>query len=165
VARLAEPAIAEADEVVFSYHGLPERQVRAMDSACLQATNCCDRPDAALGYCYRAQCIASTRLIAAELGISDPVNAFQSRLGREPWLGPSLDETLDRLLAAGRRKIVVLTPSFVADCLETLEEIGIRARERVEAAGGSLHLVPCVNASPSWVETLARAVQSATGLA
>lgn len=161
VAGLARPLLDGADAVVCSYHGLPERQVRATRPGCLVDPACCVRPDAALGFCYRAQCLASTRSIGAALGRTGLHTCFQSRLGREAWLGPSLDTTLDRLVAEGAREIVVLTPSFVADCLETLEEVGIQARARLAAAGAHLRLVPCLNADPAWVEVLARVVGEA----
>ncbi len=159
VARLAEAAVADADAVVCSYHGLPERQVTATREGCLRHPGCCDRPDALFGHCYRAQCLATTRMIADALGVAAVTTAFQSRVGRDAWLAPSLDVELDRLLDAGARRIGVIAPSFVADCLETLEEIGLRAREQVAARGGELRLAPCLNADPGWVEVLARAVE------
>ncbi len=158
VAHLAQDAVTDADAVVCSYHGLPERQVRATRSGCLDHPTCCDRPDARFGHCYRAQCLDASRTIAVALGRASVETAFQSRVGRDAWLAPSLDQTLDRLLDAGARRIAVIAPSFVADCLETLEEIGLRARERVAARGGELRLAPCLNADPRWVETLAQAI-------
>ena len=159
VVRLATEAVADADAVVCSYHGLPERQVRATREGCLRDPACCDRPDALFGHCYRAQCLATSRMIAAALGRPEVTTAFQSRLGRDAWLAPSLEVVLDRLLDAGARRIGVIASSFVADCLETLEEIGLRARERVAARGGELRLAPCLNADPAWVEVLARAIE------
>ena len=99
---------------------------------------------------------AALRLDAGRHG-----TAFQSRLGRTPWIQPHTDKVLPELAAAGCRRLAVLCPAFVADCLETLEEIGIRAREQWQAAGGeALHLVPSLNAHPAWVETLARWIAS-----
>jgi ferrochelatase len=144
--------------VVCSYHGLPEAQVRSTQAGCLTREGCCDRPDALLGFCYRAQCLAATRQIGAALGRSDLVSCFQSRLGRAGWLTPSLEPTLDRLLEGGARQIALLSPSFVGDCLETLEELGLRARALVEARGGTLRLAPCLNADPAWVGVLAEIV-------
>ena len=86
--------------------------------------------------------------------------AFQSRLGRTPWIRPYTDEVLPQLAGQGVRRLAVLCPSFVADCLETVEEIGIRGREQWQEAGGSeLRLVPCVNASPGFVDALARRIE------
>jgi ferrochelatase len=150
------------DHVLFSYHGLPERQIRAADptgSHCLARADCCDTVGAANRRCYRAHCFATSRALAAALGLAAGSHgtAFQSRLGRTPWILPHTDRVLPELAAAGRRRLAVLCPSFVADCLETLEEIGIRAREQWRALGGDeLHLVPSLNAHPVWVETLAR---------
>lgn len=157
VAEVARAAVTGAEAVVFSYHGLPERQVRATQPGCVLG-ECCNRPEAALGHCYRAHCLATTRELATLLDTPVHETAFQSRLGREAWLTPTLDATLDRLLDAGHRRIAVVSPSFVADCLETLEEVGIRARARVEARGGQLSLAPCLNAHPTWVRALAQLV-------
>lgn len=147
---------AEPDEVtVFSFHGLPERQVRAARPGCLAHEGCCDRPDAAAGWCYRAQCLASARAIAAAAGLDRWEVAFQSRLGRERWIGPSLEDALARLARDGAR-VRVACPSFTADCLETLEEVGDRARATFLAGGGAaFRTVPCLNADPAWVDDLA----------
>ncbi len=155
------------DFVLFSYHGLPERHVRKSDSSgqhCLQTPTCCDRPVPANRYCYRAHCFATTRALAARLGLSAERHglSFQSRLGRTPWLRPYTDLLLPELARAGHKRLAVMCPAFVADCLETLEEIGIRAREQWRAEGGDeLLLVPSLNAEPSWVQTVARMVRDA----
>jgi ferrochelatase len=154
------------DHVLFSYHGLPERQIRATDRSghhCLARADCCDRIGAPNRLCYRAHCFATTRALAAALGLDAAHHgtAFQSRLGRTPWILPHTDRVLPELAAAGCRRLAVVCPSFVADCLETLEEIGIRAREQWQALGGeALALVPSLNAHPAWVETLARWIAS-----
>ncbi len=171
VAAEARPLLARerVDHVLFSYHGLPERHVRAADPTrahCLASAACCDAPPApVLASCYRAQCYETTRAVARALALPSEriTTAFQSRLGRDPWIKPWSDEELPRLAARGIKRLAVLCPSFVADCLETLEEIGIRARSQWLALGGeSLALVPCVNASPSWVRAAA-ALVSASG--
>lgn len=155
------------DHVLISFHGVPERHVRATDPTgahCLATPTCCDAPCPANAACYRAQSFATARAIAARLGLPDGgwSVAFQSRLGRVPWIRPYTDEVLVELAKAGTRRLAVLTPSFVADCLETLEEIGIRAEEDFKAAGGeALHAVPCVNAHPSWAGALADLVRGA----
>jgi protoporphyrin/coproporphyrin ferrochelatase len=171
VAEVARDHLAEfkPDHVLMSFHGLPERHVKATDHSgthCLANKNCCDRIVAANEACYRAQSYATARLVAAELGLEDGTwsVAFQSRLGRIPWIRPYTDEVLTGLAKDGKRRLLVLTPSFVADCLETLEEIGIRAHEDFVAAGGEdLRAVPCVNAHPTWVSALVRLVRDNAG--
>ncbi len=161
LAAVARPALAEfaADHVLLSYHGLPERQVRRGGPSCLARQDCCeDVPP----FCYRAQCFATTRSLAAalELREGDYSSAFQSRLGRAAWIGPSLEERLAALRAENVKRLAVVCPSFVADCLETLEEVAIRAHETWQGLGGEeLRLVPCVNAHPDWVEALAGMVR------
>jgi len=170
IAALAESARSALreftpDHVLFSYHGLPERQVRKSDlsgSHCLSRDDCCAAIGAANRHCYRAQCFATTRALAAALEIDDGRHSisFQSRLGRIPWIRPYTDHVLPELAARGVRRLAVLCPSFVADCLETLEEIGIRAREQwMELGGDDFLLVPCLNAEPRWVETVAEMIR------
>jgi ferrochelatase len=155
------------DHVLFSFHGLPERQIRKSDPTaghCLSRADCCDAPGPALARCYRAQCAATAHALAASLGLP-PTSwslSFQSRLGRTPWIRPYTDEALPVLAARGAKRIAVLCPSFVADCLETLEEIGIRGRAQWRDAGGEeLLLVPSLNAHPAWVSALAGLVRRA----
>jgi ferrochelatase len=163
VAQIARPRLAafRADHVLFSYHGLPERQIRAADASrrhCLARPGCCDAIVAANRRCYRAHCFATTRALAAALGLAPELHstAFQSRLGGTPWILPHTDAVLPELAACGVRRLAVLCPSFVADCLETLEEIGLRAREQWRELGGeALELVPALNAEPAWVRTVA----------
>jgi len=149
-----------ADHVVFSFHGLPERQVKVLDASgahCLMRDDCCAQVDARNRTCYRAQCYATARGLAARLGLPAAgwTVAFQSRLGRTPWIKPYTDILLAELPGRGVKRVAVLTPSFTADCLETLEEIGIRGREQFRAAGGDdLLAVPCVNADARWVEAV-----------
>ena len=155
-AELARPVLdeAEPEHVLFSYHGLPERQIRKSDPSgvhCFRAS-CCDAIGPANARCYRAQCFATTRALIAELGLDAGrcSTSFQSRLGRTPWIQPFTDLVLPELAASGVKRLAVLCPAFVADNLETLEEIGIRATEQWQELGGErLALVPCVNASPA----------------
>jgi ferrochelatase len=159
-ARLTPPIQSfRPDHLLLSYHGLPERQVRAQaPSQCLATRDCCDAPGTALARCYRAQCYATSRALIAALGFpADRVStSFQSRLGRAAWIRPFTDERLGELRAAGVRRLAIACPAFVADCLETLEEIGIRARERWLTLGGeAFELLPSLNAEPVWVEALA----------
>jgi ferrochelatase len=149
-----------ADHVLFSFHGLPERQVQKSDDTgrhCLIADDCCARITTANRNCYRAQSFATARLLAARLGLTSDgyTVCFQSRLGRTPWIQPYTDHVLDQLAAAGKKRLAVFCPAFVADCLETLEEIGIRAREQFQAAGGEdLALVPSLNSTPAWADAV-----------
>lgn len=155
------------DHVLFSFHGLPERHIRKSDPTgahCLAAEDCCAAIGVANQSCYRAQCYATARLLAARMELEDGAwtVSFQSRLGRTPWIHPYTDVTLRELAGRGVRRLVVYCPAFVADCLETLEEIGIRALKTfVEAGGETLGLVPGLNAEPEWVEVAARLVRSA----
>jgi len=167
----ARPALAafRPDHVLFSYHGLPERQVRAADPSghhCLASEGCCAVIEAVNRRCYRAQCFATTRAIAAGLALADDrhSSAFQSRLGRTPWIRPYTDLVLDALAAQGAKRVAVLCPAFVADCLETLEEIGLRAEARWRERGGeALALVPSLNAQPRWVRAVAELLRGDAG--
>lgn len=156
-AEVARPILAEVnpDRVLFSYHGLPLSQARAACERGPTADGDCCVGQAPPPFCYRAQCLETTRRLAARLEVSEPVTSFQSRLGPAEWMGPSTADTLVRLAGEGVRRLVVVTPSFVADCLETLEEIAISGAEHFRAAGGEvLKVAPCVNASPAWVEVV-----------
>lgn len=153
------------DHLLFSFHGVPERHLRKSDPTsrqCLASADCCTKANAAHSKCYRAQCLATARAFVTETGV--PANkwsiAFQSRLGRDAWLQPYTEKILDDLARGGTRKLLVICPAFVADCLETLEEIGIRGRESFTAAGGEdLTLVPCLNEHPLWIAALEAMVE------
>jgi protoporphyrin/coproporphyrin ferrochelatase len=157
---VARPALAaaRADHVLFSFHGLPERQIKKSDPTgahCLHSATCCDAIGPANQGCYRAQCYFTARELARRLAITDYTVTFQSRLGRTPWITPHTDVVLEQLAKQGTKRIAVLCPAFVADCLETLEEIGIRERERFRTAGGEeLTLVPSLNATPAWIDAV-----------
>lgn len=170
-ATIARPTLAEfrPDHVLFSFHGLPERHVKRTDESgahCLAKADCCAAIVKANRNCYRAQCFATARALRAELGLSEQQCsvAFQSRLGRTPWIRPFTDVVLDELAAAGVKRLAVMCPSFVADCLETLEEIGIRAKEQFARHGGELTLVPSLNSSTTWARAVLGIAQRA-GLA
>jgi ferrochelatase len=170
-ADVARPVLAQAqcDHVLFSFHGLPARQVTRLDATgqhCLRKPTCCEEVGLVNRDCYRAQSMATARSLAARLGL--PAGAFsvgfQSRLGKG-WLEPFTDGLVLELAAKKVRRLAVLCPAFVADCLETLEEIGLRAREAfLEAGGEELVLVPSLNDHPAWVagvSQLAREVRFA----
>jgi len=162
-AAVGQPVLEdlEPDHVVFSYHGLPERHCTKSDesgSHCLASDDCCEAIVAANRNCYRAQCFATTRGLRERLGLDDENSSitFQSRLGRTPWIKPYTDEEIVALAKRGVKRVAVLCPAFVADCLETLEEIGLRASADFRAAGGEeLRLVPSLNATPAWADGLA----------
>ncbi|MCP3919279.1 MAG: ferrochelatase [bacterium] len=148
------------DHVLFSYHGLPERHCTKSDESgrhCLAQNDCCASIVDANRNCYRAQCFATTRGLRERLDLdtSNSTITFQSRLGRTPWIQPYTDGELVRLAQTGTKRMAVFCPAFVADCLETLEEIGMRALENFRGAGGEeLELVPSLNATPAWVDGL-----------
>jgi ferrochelatase len=157
----ARDALAEPhDHVLFSFHGIPERHLRKSDPTgrhCLASPDCCERASPAHATCYRAQCFATVRAFVAQAGLGDGTYsvAFQSRLGKDPWMRPYTDEELTRLAARGVRRLVVLCPAFVADCLETIEEIGQRGRDSfLKAGGASMTMVPCLNEHPRWLQAL-----------
>lgn len=172
---VARPVISDlrADHVLFSFHGVPERHVKKSDATgkhCLMSSGCCDAISDANRHCYRAQCYATARGLAERLGLGAQGDrwsvSFQSRLGRTPWVKPYTDLVLPELAKRGVRRLAVMCPAFVADCLETLEEIGIRAREQFVAEGGEdLRLVPSLNAHPAWVDTVVRMVRESDGAA
>lgn len=148
------------DHVLFSYHGLPELHITRTDPTgqhCLKVHDCCHAPSPAHATCYRHQVFRTTEAFVALAGLREDQYSvsFQSRLGRARWLEPSTENTLRALAAKGIRKLLVLCPAFVTDCLETLEEIEIQGTRTFRQAGGeSLTLIPCLNAQPVWVETL-----------
>ena len=155
------------DHLLFSFHGLPERHIRKSDRSgrCLES-GCCDAPQAANSYCYRAQCFTTARLTAEAMGITPDMwsVSFQSRLGRTPWIRPFTDE---RLLELGRqgRRLVTAAPSFTADCLETLEELADRGgRSFLEAGGKEYTYLPCLNSDPLWAAYLTDRLVARAGL-
>lgn len=156
------------DHVLFSYHGLPERQIRrgeGLEGHCLKPDDsCCASVSGKNRFCYRAQCFETSRRLAQRLGIpsSGYTVTFQSRLGRTPWIKPFTDMVLPELARAGKKKLLVFSPSFTADCLETLEEISMRAKETfLEAGGQALVLVPAVNSTDAWVRAAAELIRKA----
>jgi protoporphyrin/coproporphyrin ferrochelatase len=148
------------DHLLFSFHGLPERHLVKADPTgqhCLKTAACCQTSSPAHKTCYRAQCFKTVEGFVQRTGVTKYSTAFQSRLGRAAWIKPYTDEELARLAMNGVKKLLVICPAFVADCLETLEEIGIRGRQTFRAAGGQdLQLIPCLNDHPTWLATLAK---------
>jgi len=160
VATAKEALSKPYDHVLFSFHGIPERHLRKSDPTnahCLKFPDCCERPSEAHATCYRAQCFGTVREFVKSAGI--PAGkfsvSFQSRLGKDPWLKPYTDFELERFGKEGIRKLVVLCPAFTADCLETIEEMGVRGKESFINAGGEEYtLVPCVNDHPKFIDAL-----------
>lgn len=159
--QVARPVLADTkpDHVLFSFHGLPVRQIEKTDADrthCFKSDTCCD--SLANPNCYRAQSFHTARSLAERLALpADKYSVcFQSRLGRTPWIQPYTDVLLDELPKKGVKKLAVLCPAFVADCLETIEEIGMRAKEQWHKAGGEeLTLVPSLNATQPWIDAVA----------
>lgn len=151
--------LSQYDHLLISFHGLPERQVRNVDQrGCCFQKGCCESLTEKNQFCYAAQCQATAREIVKKLGI-DQENysvAFQSRLGKEPWLSPYTVDQLEELAKQGKKRVLVACPSFVSDCLETLYEIAEEYQELfVEQGGEKLDLVESLNDDPLWVEALA----------
>lgn len=150
------------DHLLFSYHGLPERHLRKSDptkSHCLMSSGCCQTPSEAHKTCYRHQVLVTTEEFVKRAGIPREKYSvsYQSRLGRDPWLQPYTDDTLKQLAESGVKKLLVMCPSFVADCLETLEEIGDEGKEEFLKHGGKeFEMIPCLNDHPQWIDVLAK---------
>ncbi len=146
------------DHVIFSYHGLPERQVlKGSDKGYCKLGSCCNSYNKRNKYCYRAACFATSRLLAEQLGITEDqyTVTFQSRLLKDPWLQPYTDEVLKTLPAKGIKKVLAFSPAFVADCLETTIEVGEEFKEMFEHAGGEKwQLVESLNSNDTWVEAV-----------
>jgi ferrochelatase len=148
------------EKLVFSYHGIPERHIRKSDvtkSHCRIDGKCCQTPSKAHEFCYRHQCFETTKQIIEYLGIprEKVMETFQSRLSGDKWLEPYTDVEIDNLAKNGVKKIAVVTPAFVSDCLETLEEIGMRAKEDFISNGGEeLLAIPCMNEDELWIDAL-----------
>lgn len=152
------------DHFLFSYHGLPERQIRkgSVGDQC-QLGSCCDTFHDKNRFCYRAQCFQTTRLVAEKLGLSEDqyTVCFQSRLGKDPWIKPYTENVLEELAKSGKKKVLAFSPAFVSDCLETTIEVGQEYKEKFEEAGGEQwDLVESLNDDPMWVECLAGIVKS-----
>ncbi len=148
----------EYDHVIFSFHGLPERQIRkgSVDNYC-KLGNCCNAYQDKNRFCYRAQCFQTARLIANELNLSvdQYTVTFQSRLGNDPWIKPYTDDVLKDLAKSGKKSVLAFSPAFVSDCLETTIEVGEEFKEEFEEAGGERwDLVESLNDNKDWVQTL-----------
>ena len=152
----------EYDHLLFSYHGIPVSHLKISDttnSHCYKVNDCCNVDSLAHSTCYKHQCLETTKKVVEKLNIGEDKhsNSFQSRLPNEPWLKPYTDSELERLAKAGKKKLVIVTPAFVTDCLETLEEIAMEGKEEfLEAGGKEYTYVPCLNEDNNWAELISR---------
>ena len=153
------------EHLLFSYHGVPERHIRKSDvtkSHCKIDGSCCVTPSKAHEFCYRHQCLEVTRLVAEKLQLKEDTfsTSFQSRLGFDPWLQPYTDRTIERLGKQGIKNMAIVTPAFVSDCLETLEEIAMEGKEIFEEMGGeTFTTIPCLNDDDAWAGLLSKWVK------
>ena len=150
------------DHILFSYHGIPISHLKISDptnSHCYKVNNCCSTSSDAHRFCYKHQVLETTEAVVKKLKIDRDKysNAFQSRLPNEAWLKPYTDDELVRLAKEGKKNLVIVTPAFVTDCLETLEEIAMEGKEEfLEAGGENYHYVPCLNDDDDWAKLLAK---------
>jgi ferrochelatase len=168
----ARPYLTDSIEhLLFSFHGLPERHLHKADPSGhhpIDKAVCCAAGDPANKTCYRAHCYETAQAVtqAAKLDRSKYSVAFQSRLGREVWMQPYTDVELARLAKSGVKRLAVICPAFVADCLETIEEIGMRGREIFYQNGGEeFTLIPCLNEHPGWIAALEGMINNFTSAA
>lgn len=157
----------EYDIYLFSYHGLPERQIRkgSVDGYCQLSDKCCGNYTKKNQFCYRGQCFHTTRLIASKLGLPEEkvVTCFQSRLGKDPWIKPYTEDVIEELASKGVKKVLAFSPAFVADCLETTIEVGEEYKEEFEELGGEKwDLVPSLNSRDIWIDCVKDLVESNT---
>jgi len=148
------------DHILFSYHGIPVSHLKISDTTnnhCYKTKDCCNVKSAAHETCYKHQVLETTKLVVEKLNIDEDKysNSFQSRLPNEPWLKPYTDSELVRLAKAGKKRLVIVTPAFVTDCLETLEEIAMEGKEEfIEAGGEEYSYVPCLNDDENWAKLI-----------
>jgi len=154
------------EHILFSYHGVPERHIRKSDvtkSHCKIDGSCCNSPSKAHQFCYRHQCFETTKQVAKILNLKEGTytTTFQSRLGFDPWLQPYTDRTIENMGLKGTKNMAIVTPAFVSDCLETLEEIAMEGEEIFHEVGGQqFTVVPCLNDRDDWANLLAEWIES-----
>ena len=163
---ISENLPLDTEKLIFSFHGIPERHIKLSDPShahCLCVKDCCERANPAHATCYRHQCFSTVKGVVDRLHL-DPDKyfvSFQSRLGRDPWLAPSTDTTLENFARKGIRKVRVVCPAFVTDCLETLEEIAVEGKEIfIEAGGEDYGVIPCLNEDARWIAYLSSKVEN-----
>lgn len=158
---IKEALPADYDYLLFSYHGVPERQIKGSDVSkahCLSIENCCAKDSPIQQFCYRHQTLATTKDVARLLNLKEGKysTSFQSRLGPIKWLDPYTDKTIVELAKSGVKKLAVVCPAFVSDCLETIEEIGEEGKELfLENGGEEFTLIPCLNDQSDWAKLIA----------
>ncbi|MCC5790665.1 MAG: ferrochelatase [Opitutales bacterium] len=163
--RMAPYLEEEYDHALFSFHGIPVRHLRKGDPSkahCTKVEDCCRTCSPVHSVCYRAQCFRTVDEVARQLNLPSGKYSvsFQSRFGKEPWLEPYTDKELERLPREGKKRLLVITPAFVADCLETLEEISMGGKESfLEAGGEKFTFIPCLNDHPAYIQFLAERVR------
>lgn len=155
------------DHIIFSYHGVPQRQLRKGDHCgnhCLKVDNCCSTISIDNQFCYSAQCHATTKALVESLDLKEGqyTTSFQSRLGPEAWAKPYTIKVIEEQAEKGAKRLLVFSPAFVADCLETTIEIGFEYLEEFEEMGGEhIDLVPSLNDDPRWISTIVDLVKVA----
>lgn len=152
------------DHILFSFHGLPEKQLKKVDRGdhCTLSDSCCHTLTKKNHFCYGAQCYATGQALAHALDLNKEryTICFQSRLGKDPWKQPYLSDVLKECVTRGDKKVLVFCPSFVCDCVETLHEIGVEYAELFHSLGGErLDLVEGLNNDPAWIEALVHLVK------
>lgn len=158
------------EHLLFSYHGVPERHIKKTDvtkSHCKIDENCCQTNSPAHEFCYRHQCYETTKLVAQKLQLKEGSysTSFQSRLGKDPWLQPYTDATINNFAKKGIKNLAVITPAFVSDCLETLEEIGMEAKKSfIENGGEVFTTIPCLNDNDDWANNLVNWITNWTNI-
>ena len=151
----------EYDHLLFSYHGIPKRHIRKTDitkSHCKIDRTCCSTPSPAHEFCYSHQCYETTKLVTEYLNIPKEKysQTFQSRLAGDKWLTPYTDVEINKMPEKGIKKLAVVTPAFVSDCLETLEEIAMEANHEFKVHGGEeFKAIPCLNDEDEWCQVVA----------
>ncbi len=154
------------DQLLFSYHGIPKRHIRKTDitkSHCKIDRTCCSTPSPAHEFCYSHQCYETTKLVTEYLGIPKEKysQTFQSRLAGDKWLTPYTDVEINKMPEKGIKKLAVVTPAFVSDCLETLEEIAMEANEEFLHHGGKeFKAIPCLNDDDDWCKVVANWIEA-----
>jgi len=164
MAESIRPYLNGKSHLLFSYHSIPERHLHKSDVTgkhCLMSADCCSGHSLAHDHCYRHHCFVTMKLVTEKLGIpADRYSiSFQSKLGRAEWLKPSTTMRMEQMPAEGIKDLLVVCPSFVSDCLETLEEIAIREKENFLTAGGeTFTFIPCMNTQPEWVKAVVKLI-------
>ena len=168
LAESIRPFMHPGGHLLFSYHSIPERHIHKSDvtgSHCLKVADCCNVASPAHKFCYRHQCYITTQLVAKELGLESGSYSvsFQSKLGRAAWLTPGTTARMQQMPGEGIKDLMVVCPSFVSDCLETLEEVAIREKENFLKAGGATYtFIPCMNVQPLWIDAIIEKTQATT---